>query len=88
MEPEGEGRIYFVRHGESEANVRHVIANRGRSYGLTAVGRAQARALAARLPMGRVQVVYHSPLARAAETGRHPGRRPCALPTRRGPGRV
>ena len=79
MEPEAEGRIFFVRHGESEANVCHIIANRGDAYGLTERGRSQARALAARLPMDEVDLIYHSPLARAAETAAvlSGGRVPC-----------
>ena len=40
-------RIYFARHGESEANLLHVFSNRGVKHGLTARGRAQAETLAA-----------------------------------------
>lgn len=79
MGPKADGCIYFVRHGESWANTRRVIANRGLSYGLTERGRQQAQALAARLPMDEVKLVYHSPLARAAETAAilSGGRVPC-----------
>lgn len=38
-------RIYFARHGESEANVQEIFWNRPAGYGLTDTGRAQARAL-------------------------------------------
>ena len=38
--------IYFVRHGESEANLLNEISNRGLKHGLTERGRAQASALA------------------------------------------
>jgi broad specificity phosphatase PhoE len=42
-------RLLFVRHGESEANARHVFSNRGLPHRLTARGRAQVERLAARL---------------------------------------
>lgn len=61
-------RLLFIRHGESEANVRHVISNRGRLHGLTALGRVQAQALAERLRAERLAALYHSPLLRAEET--------------------
>jgi probable phosphoglycerate mutase len=61
-------RLLFIRHGESEANVLHVISNRGRVHGLTALGRAQAQALAERLRGERLTALYHSPLLRAEET--------------------
>ena len=35
-------RIFFIRHGESQANIRHEISNRGLRYGLTMQGREQA----------------------------------------------
>jgi broad specificity phosphatase PhoE len=70
-------RLYFARHGESEANVARVIANRGWAYPLTDRGRAQALRLARRLEvdlrqlgpdtMERLQI-HASPLRRAAET--------------------
>ena len=61
-------RIYFARHGESQANILHEISNRGLRHGLTVAGREQAAALAQRLqhrPIGRI---YSSPLLRAIET--------------------
>ena len=61
-------RIYFTRHGESQANVLREVSNRGLRHGLTRKGRAQAFALAHRLrdlPLARV---YSSPLLRAIET--------------------
>ena len=62
-------RITFARHGESEANVGRVLANRGLAYPLTANGRRQARELAAALSGRGVSFVYVSPLLRALETG-------------------
>ncbi len=61
-------RIFFARHGESQANLRHEIANRGLGYGLTRAGRAQARALAERLAGQSIRRIYTSPLLRAIET--------------------
>lgn len=61
-------RLYFARHGESEANVARVFANRGWSHPLTAAGREQARRLAVRLEGRDVIGVYGSPIRRATET--------------------
>lgn len=61
-------RIYFVRHGESKANVLHQISNRGLRHGLTAKGRQQAEALAQRLRGHAITRIYSSPLLRAIET--------------------
>ncbi len=61
-------RLYFVRHGQSEANLLKVISNRGRVHPLTALGRQQAAELAhslASVPMVRI---YSSPLLRAVQT--------------------
>ncbi len=61
-------RIYFVRHGESHANILRQISNRGLVHPLTRQGRQQAIALADKLrpfPLGRI---YSSPLLRAIET--------------------
>jgi len=61
-------RIYFVRHGESQANVQHVISNRGLQHGLTRKGRQQALALAHRLQGLPITRIYSSPVLRAIET--------------------
>ncbi len=61
-------RVYFVRHGESEANVLEVIANRGWRDGLTEKGRRQAYELATRLQEEVITEIYCSPLKRAVET--------------------
>jgi probable phosphoglycerate mutase len=60
--------LYFVRHGESEANVLRVISNRGYRHGLTEKGRAQALVLAGRLKDARPARIYTSPLLRAVQT--------------------
>ena len=60
--------FYFVRHGESEANVLGVISNRGVVHGLTERGRRQAEVLASALKGAGVTRIYSSPLLRALET--------------------
>jgi len=65
-------RLYFARHGESEANVGRVIANRGWAYPLTDRGRRQAAELGDLLAAGLGDVleirIASSPLRRAVET--------------------
>jgi len=61
-------RLYFVRHGESEANTQHVISNRESLFGLTPRGKGQAKALAQNLGNIPITVIYSSPVLRARET--------------------
>lgn len=61
-------RLYFVRHGESEANTRHVISNRASPFGLTERGREQARILAGKLSDIPFASIYSSPVLRARQT--------------------
>ncbi|MGE5221573.1 MAG: histidine phosphatase family protein [Omnitrophica WOR_2 bacterium] len=61
-------RIYFTRHGESQANLLHEISNRGLRHGLTARGQEQAAALAQQLQGQPITLIYSSPLLRAVET--------------------
>jgi probable phosphoglycerate mutase len=61
-------RLYFTRHGESQANLLHEISNRGLRHGLTRKGREQANALAARLQSKSNARIYSSPVLRAVET--------------------
>jgi broad specificity phosphatase PhoE len=61
-------RLYFVRHGESEANVLHVISNRESNFGLTPLGRQQALALANTLRDVPITSVFSSPILRARQT--------------------
>ncbi len=60
-------QIYFVRHGESEANILHEVSNRGFRHPLTEKGREQARALAVSLRDVPVIKIYSSPLMRAVQ---------------------
>jgi len=61
-------RLYFVRHGESEANILRVISNRGYRYGLTVRGQQQAVTLAQHLQHVPISSIFSSPLRRAVET--------------------
>lgn len=61
-------KLYFVRHGESEANVLNIISNRGEKHGLTESGQAQSIRLAENLSTIHAQKIYTSPLLRAVET--------------------
>lgn len=61
-------RIYFARHGESQANQLHEISNRGLRHGLTLKGREQAAALAQWLAARPIAHIYTSPILRAIET--------------------
>ena len=61
-------RIYFTRHGESQANLLHEISNRGLRHGLTLKGREQAAMLAERLQGTPITRVFSSPVLRAIET--------------------
>ncbi len=61
-------RIYFTRHGESQANVLRQISNRGLTHPLTRTGREQAAALADKLRDRAITRIYSSPILRAIET--------------------
>jgi len=61
-------RIYFTRHGESQANVLRQISNRGLTHPLTPKGREQAVALADWLRERAITRIYSSPMLRAIET--------------------
>jgi broad specificity phosphatase PhoE len=61
-------RLYFVRHGESDANLLHVFSNRDQPHGLTARGRAQMEYLAQRLSAISFAAFYTSPTLRARQS--------------------
>jgi 2,3-bisphosphoglycerate-dependent phosphoglycerate mutase len=61
-------KLYFVRHGQSEANLLKVISNRGLVHPLTELGRAQAAQLAQALTGLPITKIYSSPLLRAQQT--------------------
>lgn len=62
-------KIILIRHGESEANIAHVINDDpGRAVNLTARGRAQAEAAAERLRVMPFTCAYASEFPRARQT--------------------
>ena len=61
-------KIFFARHGESQANILHEISNRGLKHPLTQKGREQALILAQRLQDQSISYIYSSPVLRAIET--------------------
>ncbi len=61
-------RIYFTRHGESEANTKRIISNRDLPHPLTEKGRNQAALLAEGLRGKPLTRIYSSPILRARET--------------------
>jgi len=61
-------RVYFVRHGESEANLLQVFSNRDANHGLTPTGRAQVKHLAESLAGVPFAAFYCSPVLRARQS--------------------
>jgi probable phosphoglycerate mutase len=61
-------RLYFVRHGESEANTHRIISNREMKHGLTELGRQQAREMAQTFSRVPVAALHASPIWRAVQT--------------------
>ena len=64
----GDMKVFFARHGESEANLLRVMSNRDMAHRLTANGREQALLLAKCLAGKGIGHVYASPICRARET--------------------
>src|SRR5438045_2997062 len=61
-------RLFFTRHGESQANIERIISNRDLNHPLTAQGRAQANALAEQLAPMKIIAIYARPILRAQQT--------------------
>jgi probable phosphoglycerate mutase len=62
-------RFYFVRHGQSEANVDNRFSNQNfEIHPLTETGVQQARALAEKLREQKFTHIYASPMLRARQT--------------------
>lgn len=60
-------RIYVVRHGQTDSNLRHTCVGI-KDVPLNKTGKRQAKELAARLKNIKIDVVYTSPLKRAVDT--------------------
>jgi probable phosphoglycerate mutase len=63
-------QLYFVRHGESEANLLREFSNSGIKHPLTEKGIAQAQELAQKLRDIPFAAIYSSPVLRAQQTAR------------------
>ncbi len=61
-------KLYFTRHGESEANTLRIISNRDLPHGLTRNGRLQVAMLAEKLRGKPITRVYASPIMRARQS--------------------
>jgi len=61
-------RLYFVRHGESAANLLREFSNSGFKHPLTEKGIVQAHTLAQTLAVLPVEQIYSSPVMRAVQT--------------------
>jgi broad specificity phosphatase PhoE len=61
-------KLYFVRHGESEANLLNEFSNGLNKHGLTGKGRQQADMLARSLRGAGISRIYTSPILRALQT--------------------
>ena len=61
-------KLYFVRHGESTANLLREFSNSGFKHPLTEAGVEQARLVAHSLSGLQVERIYSSPVMRAVQT--------------------
>lgn len=61
-------RLYFVRHGESTANLAREFSNSGWKHPLTEKGVKQAHTAARGLSGVNIEQVYSSPVMRAVQT--------------------
>ena len=61
-------KLYFMRHGESTANLLGEFSNSGFKHPLTKVGVEQARTVARSLAGLAVERIYSSPVMRAVQT--------------------
>jgi broad specificity phosphatase PhoE len=61
-------KFYFVRHGESIANLLREFSNSGVKHPLTEKGVEQAYALARSLSGVEFEIIYSSPILRARQT--------------------
>ncbi len=61
-------RVYFLRHGESEANLAGEFSNRGWRHPLTTRGRVQVETLAERLQEHPIRAIFCSPILRAIQS--------------------
>jgi broad specificity phosphatase PhoE len=63
-------RLYFMRHGESTANLLREFSNSGKKHPLTETGIEQARDAACGLRGLAIDQIYSSPVLRAVQTAK------------------
>jgi probable phosphoglycerate mutase len=68
-------KVYLVRHGENPANITEELSCRKVDYPLTAKGRLMAQQTAVYFEDKSIDLIYTSPLKRAAETAHIIGER-------------
>ena len=68
-------KVYLVRHGENPANITEELSYRKVDYSLTAKGRLQAQQTAEYFEDKSIDLIFASPLKRAAETAQIIGER-------------
>jgi len=61
-------KLYFIRHGENQANIEKILSHKIVDYSLTLRGVEQAQYLAEWLDDHKIARIYSSPLKRAHET--------------------
>lgn len=61
-------KLYFVRHGQSEANILKIVYNRGDKYGLTEKGVEEVKGLVREFKEIKFDKIFTSPLLRAKQT--------------------
>ncbi|KAJ3297786.1 hypothetical protein HDU79_002260 [Rhizoclosmatium sp. JEL0117] len=64
-------RVYFIRHGETDANASGMMQGSGVDLPLSILGKAQAAALGKRFESEKVDLVVVSTLKRTAETANY-----------------
>ena len=62
--------VYFIRHGQTDWNAQRRFQG-SKDIPLNEAGRAQAQEIASRFEHTTFSRIYHSPLARAAQSARY-----------------
>ncbi|QQS18776.1 histidine phosphatase family protein [Candidatus Saccharibacteria bacterium] len=62
------GRVLYIRHGQSQANLAGILAGGSNDSNLTDLGRQQARQAGRALKNNSINKIITSPLSRALET--------------------
>lgn len=63
-------KIFFIRHGENQANITKEFSHKNINYSLTEKGILQAKQTAEYFSDKKIDLIYSSPLKRASETAK------------------